>query len=91
MPIAPVRVGALKHIQGEMLFNKPVVDTSGRYVGWVENVVYQGSMILEVKVSMDNQKRASWLFARHFKYDPSNRVVVTNASPRWIEAMSTIN
>ena len=90
-PRPPVQLAALKPINNVLLFNKPVVDTSGRYIGWVENVEYQGSMILSVKVSTHRNRRASWLFSEHFKYDPKNDVVVTDASERWIQQMSFLN
>ena len=75
-PRAPVRLGALQEVTDNVLFDKIVVTSDGRYLGWVEDVEYIGSFVTQVKVSMDNYANAAWIFVEEVKYDPVNKVVV---------------
>lgn len=90
-PRAPVRVGNLKKITDNVLFDKPVFTSDGQYLGWVENVEYTGQFVTQVKVSMDNYMNAAWLFVEEVRYDPVNNVVITTLSRDRIRKIRTLD
>ena len=83
-----VRIGMLGTADNVVLDYKPVVLANGQYLGWVENIDYLGGLPMRIKVTTADYRRSVWLFREAFKYDATNKVVVTSRTPEQIAKVS---